>query len=312
LLFRGEFNGVVVSTLPMKSFEGPPATIEQFLQYLAQEYDGLSKRFKLIARYVESRGERLGLASIQSLAEQCGVQPSTVVRFAKRFGFSGFSEMQQLFRDRLVQRLEPDLACSPPRPGVIESGSGGLQAGQIVDEVFSDCIAGIEQLCRMLDRTAFGLAIDMLVEAQMIWIAGSRHSFPVAVHLEYALRHTDKRIGLFGTLGSTPAAQTRSVRPGDILIAIASAPYDEETLQVSRLAMQQSARLIAITDSRMSPLAAEAEVTLMVQDGTTLGVQAIAVTTSLAHGLFVALSRRLEQRFPGRMASRGAQRIETL
>ncbi|MCM3755531.1 SIS domain-containing protein, partial [Bacillus licheniformis] len=63
---------------------------------------------------------------------------------------------------------------------------------------------------------------------------------------------------------------------------------------VAQQAAQRGARLIAITDSRMSPLAREAEVTLMVQDSATFGFRALTATMGLAQSLFVALAYRLE------------------
>ena len=36
------------------------------------------------------------------LAERCGVQASTIVRFAKAFGYDGASQMQRLFRNELI------------------------------------------------------------------------------------------------------------------------------------------------------------------------------------------------------------------
>ena len=111
----------------MSSSEKPPATVEQFLQHLTQEYDGLSNRLKVIARHVETHRDQLGLEGIQSLAEACGVQPSAVVRFAKHFGFSGFSEMQRLFREGLAQQIAPGRAYNLRLRDVIESGSSSLQ-----------------------------------------------------------------------------------------------------------------------------------------------------------------------------------------
>src|SRR5262249_49691972 len=69
-----------------------PASAEKFLQELKSCYDGLSPQLKLIARYVEASRDSIALEGIQDTARHCGVQPSAVVRFAKRFGFSGFSE----------------------------------------------------------------------------------------------------------------------------------------------------------------------------------------------------------------------------
>ena len=129
-----------------------------------------------------------------------------------------------------------------------------------------------------LDERAFGLAVDLLADTQAVWIAGSRRSFPVAVYLDYALQHTDKRIGLVTALGSMHEGQMRSVRPGDEMIAISYAPYAEETMQVAQQAVERGARLIAITDSRMSPLAREAATTLLVQDSATFGFRSLTAT----------------------------------
>jgi DNA-binding MurR/RpiR family transcriptional regulator len=291
----GSFNArALISRDKMSPFQNPPTDVEQFLQRITQEYDSLSKRLKAIAHYVEMHRGHLGLEGIQSLAEQCGVQPSAVVRFAQHFGFSGFSEMQRLFRDGLAEQIAPGRAYNLRLRDLIESGSSSLQPEQIADEFINGSIAGMQQLRQTLDQKAFAHAVEMLAETQAIWIAGSRRSFPIAVYLDYALQHTDKRIGLFTALGSMQQGQIRSVRDGDVLIAISFVPYAEETVQVALQGVQRGARLIAITDSRMSPIAREAEATLVVQDSATFGFRALSATMGLAQSLFVALAYRLE------------------
>jgi DNA-binding MurR/RpiR family transcriptional regulator len=136
--------------------------------------------------------------------------------------------------------------------------------------------------------------VDMLRETDCIWIAASRRSFPVAVYLDYALQHTDKRVGLMSGLGSMHLGQMRSVRPGDVMIAISFAPYAEETRAAVDLAVERGARLIAITDSRMSPLVKMAEAALLVQDNSTFGFRALTSTMGLAQSLFIALAYALE------------------
>ena len=86
---------------------GPYASADDFLDAMRSGFEGLSRQLKLIARYVETSRDRLALDGVQETASQCGVQPSAVVRFAKHFGFSGFSEMQALFRAGAAQRLAP-------------------------------------------------------------------------------------------------------------------------------------------------------------------------------------------------------------
>ncbi|WP_322046734.1 MurR/RpiR family transcriptional regulator [Paraburkholderia sp. J67] len=278
----------------MSSFVQPPTTVDEFLQRVSQEYDDLSKRLKAIAHHVEANRDHLGLEGVQALADQCGVQPSAIVRFAKHFGFSGFSEMQRMFRDGLAEQISPGRAYSLRLRDVIESGAPSLKPEQIADEFINGSIAGMQQLRQALEGGEFARAVDMLAKTQAIWIAGSRRSFPIAVYLDYALQHTDKRIGMFSGLGNMHLGQIRSVQRNDVLIAISFSPYAEETVEVANLARQRGAKMIAITDSRMSPLAREADSVLLVQDSETFGFRALSATMGLAQSLFVALAYRLE------------------
>ena len=284
----------------------PKMTVDLLLQRISAEYDALSRQLKLIGRYVEQHRDHLGLEGIQDVAAHCGVQPSAVVRFAKHFGFTGFTEMQRVFRDGLSQQIAPSRNYSSRIRDVIESGAPSLGPAQIAREFLGGSLAGMQELRNTLDEAAFVRAVDLLAGTQAIWIAGSRRSFPVAVYLDYALQHTDKRIGLVTALGSMHEGQMRSVRPGDVMIAISYAPYAEETMQVAQQAVERGAQLIAITDSRMSPLAREAATTLLVQDSATFGFRSLTATMGLAQSLFVALAFRLELSYrPTTLAARG-------
>jgi DNA-binding MurR/RpiR family transcriptional regulator len=285
-------------------------SVDQLLKRISQEYDALSKQLKLIARHVEAHRDHLGLEGIQDVAAQCGVQPSAVVRFAKHFGFSGYTELQRIFRAGLSRQIAPSRNYQARIREVIEAGEGPLTPPQIAHEFLAGSIAGMQELQAALQEGSFSQAVDLLEQAQTVWIVGSRRSFPVAVYLDYALQHTDKRIVLVSALGSMHEGQIRSVRPGDVMVAISFAPYAEETVTVAQQAAQRGALLIAITDSRMSPLAREAEVTLLVQDSATFGFRSLTATMGLAQSLFIALAYRLE--LPYRPTSLEAGRISAV
>ncbi|HEX7156391.1 MAG TPA: SIS domain-containing protein, partial [Burkholderiaceae bacterium] len=127
-----------------------------------------------------------------------------------------------------------------------------------------------------------------------VWIVGARRSFPVAAYLAYALQHTDKTVQLVSGVGAMHEGQLRSLRARDVMIAVSFSPYAEETLFAARLAVERGARLIAITDSRMSPLAAATATTLLVHESSTFGFRALTNAMALAQGLFIALAYRLE------------------
>jgi DNA-binding MurR/RpiR family transcriptional regulator len=268
--------------------------VDALLTRISAEYDVLSKQLKVIARRVEQNRHHLGIIGIRDLAAQCEVQPSAIVRFAKHFGFSGFTEMQRIFRDGLAEQLAPNRNYEERIRKVIESGGGNLSSLDIANEFLGSGIAGMQQLRRRLDSRSFNTAVNLLAKSDNIWLVGSRRSFSVAVYLDYALQHTDKRIMLMSAIGSMQYDQVRAVRKNDVMIAISYRPYAEETVRVAKEALKRGARLIAITDSLMSPLARDAQVAFIVEDNSTLGFRSLSSTMGLAESLFIALAYRLE------------------
>ncbi|MBK6387495.1 MAG: MurR/RpiR family transcriptional regulator [Rhodoferax sp.] len=269
-------------------------TVDQLIRRITSEYEGLSKQLKVIGRYIEQHRGHLGLEGIQSVAMQCNVQPSAVVRFAKHFGFSGFSEMQALFREGLTRQLAPNRNYKKRIRDAIDAGAGNLSSVDIAQEFFGGSITAMQELQGNLDATAFKKAVDLLVESDTVWVAASRRSFPVAVYLDYALQHTDKRVSLVSAAGSMQLGQVRSVREGDVMIAISFTPYSRETLDVVEFAVQRGAKVLAITDTRMNPLARLAQIALVVHDNSTLGFRSLTSSMALAQSLFVALAYKTE------------------
>ena len=287
--------------------------VEQLIRHISSEYEMLSKQLKIIARYIEQHKDHIGLDGIQQVAMQCGVQPSAVVRFAKHFGYSGYSEMQSIFREGISRQLAPSRTYQSRIRDIIASDKGGkdgvssLSSTEIASEFLTGSLAGMQELKNSITTPSFKKAVDLLAASDCIWIAASRRSFPIAAYLDYALQHTDKRIGLVTGIGGMQQGQMRSVRKDDVLLAISFSPYAEETLSVAKLAVERGAKLIAITDSLMSPLAKLAQASLIVQDNSTFGFRSLTSTMSMAQSLFIALAYTLELPYKSNNSSSSGQ-----
>ena len=79
-----------------------PRDFEELKSQIARRYGDLSGRLQQIAEFALHHPNDMALGTVAAIAERAGVQPSSIVRFANSFGFDGFSEMQQLFRLRLL------------------------------------------------------------------------------------------------------------------------------------------------------------------------------------------------------------------
>lgn len=278
----------------------PPtyADADVFLAAVRGGYESLSRQLKAIARHVDKHRDRLALDGIQETAHQCEVQPSAVVRFAKHFGFSGYTEMQALFRAGAARQLAPDGDYQARIRALVDARAVSDSAAHIAREVVAGSIDSLQALQRTLQAPGFDedfdRAVAMMAGARALWLAASRRAFPVGAYLAYALQHTARPVHWLHGLGHMQQGQLRALAPGDVLIAISFEPYAQETLEVATAARQRGARLLAITDSRLSPLAAQADAVLLVQDSATFGFRSLTSTLCMAQSLFLGLAHRLE------------------
>lgn len=76
-----------------------PATVKEFEERLVEVAPKLPKRLRQCADYVAANTDRIAVSTVAEMAEAAGVQPSAFMRFCQILGFSGFSEMQRLFKE---------------------------------------------------------------------------------------------------------------------------------------------------------------------------------------------------------------------
>ena len=75
-----------------------------FREEIESGYQNLSTRLRQIAQFALDHPTEMSMETVATIAKKAGVQPSSVIRFAKNFGYSGFSEMQRVFQAYVVKR----------------------------------------------------------------------------------------------------------------------------------------------------------------------------------------------------------------
>ncbi|MFM9435785.1 DNA-binding MurR/RpiR family transcriptional regulator [Janthinobacterium sp. CG_23.3] len=270
------------------------APIDKLMQHIADEYDALSRQLKVIAQYVEKHRASLMLERISDIAGACDVQPSAIVRFAQRFGYSGFSEMQDVFRQAYTEQASATPNYQQRIRKLIDTRDDKISVGDMTREFVGASRDGLDDLAGGLDDAQLEAAVTLLQKADNIYVVGVRRSFPIASYIAYALEHTAKRVHLVSGLGGMHREQMRSIRGGDVAIAISFAPYGKETQQCARLAHDNGAKVLVITDSKLAPLARTADALLTVTEGSAFAFRSLTSTICLCQALFIALAYKLE------------------
>jgi DNA-binding MurR/RpiR family transcriptional regulator len=272
-----------------------PTNPEKLRAEIVRSYDELSPRLQQVAKYVLDNPNDMALQTLAVIADRCHVQPSTIVRFAKNFGYDGASQMQELFRDEMLTQ--------PPSPSYAErirqfsrrAGANGSIAPHDVMREFADSnILALEHLKDSVRKADLERAIDLIRSANAVYIVGLRRSFPVASYLAYALRHVDKRAFLLDGVAGMLTEQAGMMGAKDLLIAISFNPYASETAQVAATAKERKARIIAITDSRLSPIAGAADLTFEIKDAEVRQFRSLTASLCLAQSLVISYALEME------------------
>ena len=224
-----------------------PATVEAFQERLLELSDSLPKRLRQCADYVAAHADRIAVSTVAELAEGAGVQPSAIMRFSQIMGFSGFSEMQRLFREHYTGGW-PDYTTRLSNLRDNHEDSASLLLAEFVEAGR----ASLEGVLNTVDPQEFETAIRVLSEANIIHIVGLRRSFPVASYLAYAFEKMRVPAMLHASVGQLHSDS--AIRPGDVVLAITFSPYSSETMELVSSSLARRVPVVALTDSSVSPM----------------------------------------------------------
>ncbi|WP_349371709.1 MurR/RpiR family transcriptional regulator [Salinarimonas sp.] len=265
----------------------PPADFEDLRQRLSAMHDGLPKRLRQCAAYVLREPDRIAFDTVAEAAAAAEVPPSAMIRFSKLVGYSGYSEMQRVFRARLSNAW-PDYSTRLTR--LKTAGAGSPES--VLAEFAEVSRGSISRMALSLEPERLQEAVRRLAGARIVHVVGLRRAFSVAAYLAYSFEKVGRPTMLHDMSGRLDHAGM--LAPDDALLAISFAPYTPETVALAQHAKARGLSVIAITDSQFSPLAPHSDVLLGVDELDFGAFRSLAATFCLAATLAVATGAALE------------------
>ena len=265
-----------------------PDTIRAFDDRLLEVSKSLPKRLRQCASYVAENKDRIAVSTVADMAEGAGVQPSAFMRFCQILGFSGYSEMQRLFRNSYVGGW-PDYST---RLNHLREKSED-SASALLAEFAEAGRTSLETLLQTIEPQALEQAANVLAKADMIHVIGLRRSFPVASYLAYAFEKMGVPAMLHSAVGKLESH--RAIRPGDVLLAITFSPYSVETVDLVEAVSARDIPVVAITDTIVSPVRKFNAITLSVSEVDFGAFRSLSATLCVAMALSVAVGTARQQ-----------------
>jgi DNA-binding MurR/RpiR family transcriptional regulator len=256
---------------------------------IAQRHRALSGRLQQIAEFVLDHPTEVALGTVAEVAARSGVPPSAIVRFAHALGFGGFTEMQQVFRSRLVAGVAPSYKARLARMKHEEKSIIGRKPAAVLGRFVAEAQSALVTLSQSAHARELDAATAILANARDIYLLGLGGSFPVATHLAYVLRKLGRRVILLDGIGGSIHEQSHPASSEDALVAISFRNYYPDTARLFPELVARGVPAISITDSLLSPIVEGARVVFEIQDMPEPALRTLVAPMCLVQALAIGL-----------------------
>ena len=235
-----------------------------------------------------------GLETVARLASRADVSGPTIIRLVNRLGYDGFAAFQDALLKEIEQRVTSPLLQYQQRD--FSDGDG------VVSRSRQLLLDALDRSLSELDARAFDRAVSLLVDdRRRLFTAGGRFTSlaarSLALHMEIlrrSVRHLD---------AADWVAYGLDARRGDVLFLFDVRRYQRTTVELGRQAVGQGATVVLITDPWLSPLSADADVTLSVAVDALSPFDSHLPVFGLVETLVAAVIERLGDRPTRRLAT---------
>jgi DNA-binding MurR/RpiR family transcriptional regulator len=209
-----------------------------------------------VAQRVIDDPESVANSTITELAQACGTSETTVIRFCRAIGFSGYPEL------RLTLATEAGRAQGVTGGRIVGSDiSADDTLEQVIEKIaFADARA-VEETANQLDVRALDKVVSAIVGARRVDIYGVGASAFVAFDFQQKLH----RIGRTSYAWSDAHIMLTSaavLRAEDVAVAISHTGATVETIDALGVARRRGATTVALTNFPRSPIAEVADLVL--------------------------------------------------
>lgn len=207
-------------------------------------YESLHYKEKKIADVILKNPGRVPYLSVKELAEQAETSYSSIVRFCKLIGYSGYSE----FKTELAM-YSYDISDSLH----YEFKNEDKSTAALVKNLLQTNGRLLENAAEHLDYEKLDQAADAILHGPLVYIFGNVYSGLNASTFQARL----KSIGIPVFLSNDHVGGMQdcvTMKKGDVLLAISQSGFSKDAVDVARTAYEKGCTVIVLTTCDISPI----------------------------------------------------------
>lgn len=224
----------------------PRTTIAERLRLQSAELTAAERKLMaaLFANYPMA-----GLASITEFAREADVSTPSVLRLAKKLGFSGFPAFQEELRAELSAQLQNPIAKH-------DRWSADAPDAHILNRFASAAMENLSGSLKLLDHRVFDQVVALLNDRKRrVHIGGGRITHAIATYFATHMQMARPQVALIPASSGLWPQHLLDIGKNDIVVFFDIRRYDARMLEFAASATERGARIVLITDQWISPIA---------------------------------------------------------
>ncbi len=209
-------------------------------ELIAPVSDKLTPTERRISALLLEDATLLAFGTVSDIAERVGTSRPSIVRFANKLGFDGFTSLQGWVRQDFARQL------SSPSQRIRQQGGEAAPVRAALEQA-------VRRTLESLDDARLEALATPIAQARAVWILSGETSMAGAIVLHSGLSMVRPQVHLVHE--QTAARQLCSARPGDTAVVYDFPRYRRHSVVTARTLAQLGVTLVAITDGPLSPLA---------------------------------------------------------
>ena len=243
-----------------------------------------------------------GLHSMPEFARVAGVSTPSVLRFAKKLGFSGFPEFQAALRQELSAQLSNPIARQ-------EQWAAEAPKGHVLNRFAQAAMENLKNSLGIFDHRSFDAIVALLGSPKLkVHVLGGRITGTLAQYLAIHLQMARGNVELVPAAQSLWPQHLLEIGKGSVVVVFDVRRYDVSMREFAASAKRRGAKIVLITDQWMSPISSFAMHSLPVRIEVPTSWDSNIVSLFVAEALVAGVVERDWPRTQGRINALEAER----
>jgi DNA-binding MurR/RpiR family transcriptional regulator len=255
---------------------------KEIKERIQNKFDELPKNQRKLAHYFVDNFDKIPFLNVQDISLATGASVASVVRFAQRLGFSGYSEL----REGISASLQAQLSDWRSFPLV----DNRKVEKDILTSVANLDIKNIRDTLEIIERDVFERAILTILKSERVFTAGLGLSYLLSELLAYQLTQVAVNASAFKNNFCPFSEQIPLLNKKDLLILFSFPPYSRDTIETAKIAFEKKINVLAITNKDASPITSYSTINIIVHSENMLFTNSFAAISVLINAMATTIA----------------------